>query len=91
MPHYGDGKATAESIADATRNTLETADELGAESLVVPALGCGVAGFDLEEGAIIICETVHEYDPESLSDVRFIAYSDAEFETVSNVAAELPG
>jgi O-acetyl-ADP-ribose deacetylase (regulator of RNase III) len=54
MPHYDDGKATAESIADATRNTLQTADELGAESLVIPALGCGVAGFSLDEGARII-------------------------------------
>ncbi|MFP4626721.1 MAG: macro domain-containing protein, partial [Natronomonas sp.] len=55
MPHYGDGQATAESIRDATRNTLETADELEASSIVIPALGSGVAGFDLEEGARIIC------------------------------------
>lgn len=29
MPHDGDGKATAESIERATRNALETDDELG--------------------------------------------------------------
>lgn len=86
MPHYGDGKATAESIADATRNTLETADELGAESLVIPALGCGVAGFDLEEGGRIICEVIHNYDPDSLADVRVIGYSDEEYETLKAVA-----
>ena len=91
MPHYGDGKATAESIADATRNALEQADELGAESLVIPALGCGVAGFDLQEGAHLIAEVIHNYDPDTLSDLRFIAYSDEEFETLQTVAESVRG
>jgi len=91
MPHYGDGQATAESIRAATRNALEAADERGAESLVIPALGCGVAGFDLEEGARIICETIVAYDPETLEDIRFIAYSDDEFQTVQRVADQVRG
>jgi O-acetyl-ADP-ribose deacetylase (regulator of RNase III) len=85
MPHYGDGRATAESIRDATRNALVAADERGCSSLVVPALGCGVAGFDLAEGARIICETIAAYEPTSLSDVRFIAYSDDEYDTIAAV------
>jgi len=89
MPHYGDGKATAESIEDATRNTLRRADKLGAESLIIPALGCGVAGFDLRDGAQIIAETIDEYDSDSLHDVRFIAYSDDEFAVVQRVAQTL--
>jgi len=89
MPHYGDGKATAQSIADATQNTLRRADKLGAESLVIPALGCGVAGFDLREGGRIIAETIDDYDPDSLRDVRFIAYSDDEFAAVRDVAKSL--
>jgi O-acetyl-ADP-ribose deacetylase (regulator of RNase III) len=91
MPHYGDGQATAESIRDAARNALEAADERGCESLVMPALGCGVAGFDLEEGARIIAEVIDDYDPEHLREVRFIAYSDAEFETIRWVAEEVRG
>ncbi len=89
MPHYGDRTATAESIEDATRNALREADDLGAESLVIPALGCGVAGFDLEEGARIICGVIDGYDPETLADVRFIAYADAEYETIREVAEEV--
>jgi O-acetyl-ADP-ribose deacetylase (regulator of RNase III) len=89
MPHYGDGEATAGSIADATRNALERADELGATSLVLPALGCGVAGFDLRDGVRIICENIHNYEPETLSDVRVIAYSDEEFDVVSEVARDV--
>lgn len=91
MPHYGDGQATEESIRSATRNALERADALGCESLVLPALGCGVAGFDLSAGARIICEALREYDPETLDDVRFIAYSDEEYEQLNRVAEDVRG
>lgn len=91
MPHYGDGQATTDSIADATRNTLERADELGAESLVIPALGCGVAGFETREGARIIAETIDDYEAATLSDVRFIAYGDEEYETVREAAESVRG
>ena len=86
MPHYGAGLATAESVREATKNSLEAADELGCESVVIPALGCGVAGFDLEEGARIIAETIEGYEPTSIDDVRFIAYSEEEYETIADVA-----
>lgn len=89
MPHYGDGLATAESIRDATRNALEAAEDRGATSLVIPALGCGVAGFDLREGARIICEEIAEFEPETLEDVRFVAYADDEYEAVRAVADEV--
>ncbi|MFD1564834.1 macro domain-containing protein [Haloarchaeobius amylolyticus] len=82
MPHYGDGQATAESIRNATHNSLAKADELGCRSLVIPALGCGVAGFDLMEGAAIIGEVIDNYDPDTLEDVRLIAYSDAEYDAM---------
>jgi O-acetyl-ADP-ribose deacetylase (regulator of RNase III) len=91
MPHYGDGRATAESIRDAARNALEAADERGCASLVMPALGCGVAGFDLAEGARIIAEVIDAYEPTHLRDVRFIAYSDGEFETLQRVADSVRG
>jgi O-acetyl-ADP-ribose deacetylase (regulator of RNase III) len=86
MPHYGDGQATRESIRNATRNTLARADELGCGSLVIPALGTGVAGFDLAEGARLICEELAAYEPDSLADVRFIAYSDEAYGTISDLA-----
>lgn len=88
MPHYGDGQATEESIRDATRNALAAADDRGCDSLVVPALGCGVAGVPLETGARIICEVIDAFEPVGLSDVRFIAYDDEEFETVRRIAAD---
>lgn len=50
MPHYGDGRATAESIREATRNSLEKADELRCASLVIPILGTGAASYSFEDG-----------------------------------------
>ena len=86
MPHYGDGQATTESIRNATRNSLEQADELGCESIVFPILGTGVAGFDFESGAELICSVIAEYESSSLTDVRVIAYSDSEYESLQSVA-----
>ena len=89
MPHYGDGQATTESIRDATRNSLEKADELGCESIVFPVLGTGVAGFDFERGAELICSVIAEYESSSLTDVRVIGYSDEQYGMLESVAAEI--
>ncbi|WP_336002988.1 macro domain-containing protein [Halorientalis halophila] len=83
------GQATGDSIRDATRNTLHEADALDCDSLVIPALGTGVAGFPLRDGAAIICEEIDAFEPSSLSDVRVIAYSDEDFETFRAVADEI--
>jgi O-acetyl-ADP-ribose deacetylase (regulator of RNase III) len=85
------GQATAQSIRDATQNTLQIADELDAQSLILPALGCGIAGFELEEGGRIIAEEIAAFDPESLTDVALIAYSDEDYETLSALATERSG
>jgi O-acetyl-ADP-ribose deacetylase (regulator of RNase III) len=86
MPHYGDGQATEASIREATRNALAAADERGCESLVLPALGCGVAGFDLADGARLIAAEIDAFEPESLRDVRFIGYSEEEYGTIRAAA-----
>lgn len=89
MPHYGDGQASSVSIRDATQHSLEKADELGCESLVIPILGTGAAGFHFETGARLVCEEVWNYEPTSLTDVRVIAYSEREYETTLKLADEL--
>ncbi|NUC72277.1 macro domain-containing protein [Haloterrigena sp. SYSU A558-1] len=82
-----DGRATEESIRDATRNALEKADDLRCRSIALPALGCGVAGFDLAEGAALIAEEIRDYEPETVAEVRFIAYADEEYETIRAATA----
>jgi len=82
------GRATAGSIRDAAWNALTAADELGAESLVMPALGCGVAGFDLREGVGILLKEIDDFEPESLTDVRVIGYGEEEVAAIRDVASE---
>jgi len=89
MPHYGDGKATEESIRTATRNALAEADDLDCASVVLPVLGTGAAGFDFETGARLVCEEVWAHDPTTLRGVRVIAYSDSQYETLVDVADEV--
>jgi len=85
------GQSTAESIRNATRNALAEADALDCESLVLPALGCGIAGFDFEDGVRIICEEISGFQPDSLTDVRLIAYSDDDFTKIQRIAADVRG
>ena len=51
----------------------QSADALDCASVVLPALGCGIAAFD----------------PDSLTEVQLIAYDDAEFERLREIAAEV--
>lgn len=89
MPHYGNGHATAESIREATHNSLEQAEELECTSIVIPVLGTGAAGFSFEDGAICVCEEIWDYEPTTLSDVRVIAYSQREAQTLERIADEV--
>lgn len=88
MPHYEDGRATPDSVATATRNSLETADARGYQSIVFPVLGTGAADLPFDRGARALCRTIAAYEPTSLTDVRIIGYTDAEYDRLVTVAAE---
>ena len=69
-----DLRTSAEAISAATRRTLEVADELGAESLALPAFGTGVGGFALDECARLMVAEARAYEPRSLRRVVFAVY-----------------
>ena len=75
-----DLRTSADAIETATRRTLEVADELGAESLALPAFGTGVGGFPLDECAGLMVGAVRAYEPRTLHRVVFAVYG-AEAET----------
>jgi O-acetyl-ADP-ribose deacetylase (regulator of RNase III) len=60
-----DRRTTAEALETAVRNTMARAREMGATSIAFPALGSGVGGFPLEEGARITVRTVRDELPVS--------------------------
>ncbi|MFC5972259.1 macro domain-containing protein [Halomarina salina] len=72
---------TSFRMGSGVAGALRRADRLGCESLAIPALGCGVAGFDLAEGATLVGEAIDAYDPETLATVRFVGYGE-EAETI---------
>jgi O-acetyl-ADP-ribose deacetylase len=69
-----DLQTTADLVAQTTRSCLALADELGAETLALPAFGTGVGGFPLEEAAEIMVREARGYEPSSLQRVVFAVY-----------------
>jgi O-acetyl-ADP-ribose deacetylase len=53
-------RTTAEILERAVRSTMARAREIGATSIAFPALGSGVGGFPLEDGARITVATVRD-------------------------------
>jgi O-acetyl-ADP-ribose deacetylase len=60
-----DRRTTAEALEAAVRNAMARAREIGATSIAFPALGSGVGGFPLEEGARITVRAVRDELPAS--------------------------
>lgn len=85
MPHYGDGKSTRESIRNAVRNALDAAESRECTSVAIPAVGCGLGGVSLTTGAVTILSVLNEYPFENIQTVRFVLYSDEEYETVTSL------
>lgn len=52
------GMATAESIRSSVAHTFRLADEHQVRTIALPAVGMGIAGFPLREGARLMMETL---------------------------------
>ncbi len=74
-----DLQTSAGLISQATRRTLEVADELGSRSLAMPAFGTGVGGFPIERCAELMVTEARAFDPANLERVVFAVFGhDAE-------------
>ena len=70
---------SAELVSQATRRTLEVADDLGARSLALPAFGTGVGGFPIGRCAELMVTEARAFEPEHLVRVIFAVFgSEAE-------------
>lgn len=67
-------KATEESIRNSLGNSLAIADELGCKTIGIPAIGCGIAGFPLEEGKEIIIDEIKKFNPKNLQKAILVLY-----------------
>jgi O-acetyl-ADP-ribose deacetylase len=71
-----DLRTSGELVERTTRSVLDVAEELGAQSLALPAFGTGVGGFPLEDCARVMVGAVREHEPRSLEHVVFAVYGD---------------
>jgi len=69
-----DLRTSAELIEQTTLSCLALADELGCESLALPAFGTGVGGFPLGECAGIMVATARAFEPQTLRRVVFAVF-----------------
>ncbi|HEU6446299.1 MAG TPA: macro domain-containing protein [Gaiellaceae bacterium] len=71
-----DLRTGADLVRRTTESCLRVADELGAESLALPAFGTGVGGFPLEECAEIMVGAARAHEPASLERVVFAVFGE---------------
>jgi O-acetyl-ADP-ribose deacetylase (regulator of RNase III) len=71
-----DLRTDADLIRRTTTRCLEVADELGLESIALPAFGTGVGGFPLDECARLMVDAARAYEPRSLRRVVFAVFGD---------------
>ena len=71
-----DLRTSAELIEQTTRSCLELADELGCESLALPAFGTGVGGFPLDECARIMVGAARGHQPKTLRRLVFAVFGE---------------
>src|SRR6266704_1753334 len=69
-----DLRTNAQLVEQTTLNVLRLADELGAESLALPAFGTGVGGFPLDECARLMVGAVRSHEPRSLERIVFAVF-----------------
>jgi O-acetyl-ADP-ribose deacetylase (regulator of RNase III) len=84
-----DLQTDADLVRRTTESCLRVADELGAESLALPAFGTGVGGFPLDDCARIMVEAARSYEPSSLRRVVFAVFG-AEAKTAFDDALTSP-
>ena len=86
------GSASEESVRDAMRASLALAEEHGCESIAVPAIGAGIAGFPLQRCAEILIEEARDHLAQKdarLREIRFVLFGEPAyrvFEMVNDAA-----
>ena len=85
-----DRRTTAATLEAAVHSAMARAREIGATSIALPALGSGVGGFPLEEGARITVNTVRDELPASptIGHVVFALRGAAAYEAFSQALQE---
>jgi O-acetyl-ADP-ribose deacetylase len=86
-----DLRTNADLVARTTASCLRVADELGCESLALPAFGTGVGGFPLDDCARIMVEAARAHEPRTLRRVVFAVFGDEARQAFEQAAGDAAG
>ncbi|MDP2683057.1 MAG: O-acetyl-ADP-ribose deacetylase [Deltaproteobacteria bacterium] len=92
-PIYRDGKHDeAKLLANAYKSSLELAIKNGVKTIAFPSISTGAYGYPINEAAEIALKTVIDFikaNKEKLSLVRFVLFSDRDFEVYKKILTKL--
>ncbi|MGW5461963.1 O-acetyl-ADP-ribose deacetylase [Streptomyces sp. NPDC003996] len=78
-PVYSPSEDRSGLLASCYRESLKTADELGARTVAFPAVSTGVYRWPMEDAARIAVETVRN-TPTAVEEVRFVLFDERAYE-----------
>ena len=85
------GKSNVDIISSAMKNILQLANKQKIKTISMPAIGCGIGGVDIPEGARAIFNTIQIMSPKLERDInlRIILLSDYVHEVFTNMAQSM--
>ncbi len=91
-PIYTEGQDNEALLAAAVIGALETATELGIDTVAMPAISAGIFRYPAAEAASVLAETAAAYlseEPTTLRSVRLVGYDDYMTEWFSHAIASM--
>ncbi|MCK8823960.1 macro domain-containing protein [Fuchsiella alkaliacetigena] len=90
-PVYGRDEPAVELLADCYRNSLQLAEEKKITSLAFPAISTGTFGYPLNEATEVVFTVISELiaNLNQLNKIRFVLFSDSDFETYKHKLSTL--
>jgi len=87
---HGGTKNEARTLANAYRNSLETARAKRLRSISFPSISTGAYGYPVEEAAEIALKSVTKYVAKNpFDEVRFVLFSESDFRVYASLLADL--
>ena len=89
-PTYAVSKDKSQLLAECFRNSLRTADELGATTVAFPAISTGVYRWPVDDAARIALETVRASESRA-DEVRFVLFDQRAYDAFTIQASSSEG
>jgi O-acetyl-ADP-ribose deacetylase (regulator of RNase III) len=89
-PVYGDPEGDIK-LASAIKNSLTRAEELGLESIALPAISTGIFGYPLDKAASIMANTLKNHEYGKLRKVLVVLYTEEAYKVFEQVFDEVLG